>query len=95
MPARNQLKVEYADAAKYLQDLSRHSGGRYYDVDTITDIQQAFTGIAEELRRQYWIGYYPSDQARDGSYRKIRVTVDKPEAAIRAREGYRAQDNKK
>jgi Ca-activated chloride channel family protein len=95
VPTRNQLKIEYEDAVKYLQDLSRHSGGRYYDVDTITDTQQAFTGIAEELRRQYWIGYYPSNQARDGSYRKIRVAVDQPEAAIRAREGYRAQDNKK
>jgi VWFA-related protein len=95
MPMRDQLKAEYAEAAKYLENLSRHSGGRYYDVDTITDIQQAFTGIAEELRRQYWIGYYPSNQTRDGSYRKIRVTVDQPETAIRAREGYRARDEKK
>jgi VWFA-related protein len=85
----------YAEAAKFLKDLAGRSGGRYYDVDTITDLRSAFTGVAEELRRQYWIGYYPTDQTHDGRYRKIRVTVDKPEVALRTREGYRQQEVKR
>jgi Ca-activated chloride channel family protein len=86
-----QLRRDYAEAAQYLEALARHSGGRYYDVDTLVDVKQAFMGIAEELRRQYWLGYYPSNQAQDGVYRKIRVTVDRTDAAVRARDGYRTQ----
>ena len=52
------------------------SGGRYYEVATIGDTKQAFANIAEELRRYYWLGYYPVNTARDGSYRKIRVAVE-------------------
>jgi Ca-activated chloride channel family protein len=85
----------YAEAAGFLKDLADRSGGRYYDVDTIGDLRSAFTGVAEELRRQYWIGYYPTNQAHDGRYRKIRVTVDQPEVALRTREGYRPQEVKR
>ncbi|MBX3278557.1 MAG: VWA domain-containing protein [Acidobacteria bacterium] len=86
-----QLRQDYAEAAQYLEALARRSGARYYDVDTLVDVKQAFTGIAEELRRQYWLGYYPSNQAQDGVYRKIRVSVDRSDAAVRARDGYRTQ----
>jgi hypothetical protein len=54
------------------------------------DTKLAFASIAEELRRQYWLGYYPTNTARDGRYRKIRGAVDRPDVVIRAREGYRA-----
>ena len=84
----------YAEAATFLKDLAGRSGGRYYDVDTIGDLRTAFTGVAEELRRQYWIGYYPTNQTHDGRYRKIRVTVDKSEVALRTREGYRPREVK-
>jgi VWFA-related protein len=59
-------------------------------VENIGDTKQAFAGIAEELRRQYWLGYYPTNSARDGRYRKIQVTTNIPNVAIRARDGYRA-----
>lgn len=90
-----QLRQDYAEAAQYLEALARHSGGRYYDVDTLVDVKKAFTGIAEELRRQYWLGYYPSNQVQDGVYRKIRVTVDRTDAAVRARDGYRTQGSRR
>jgi VWFA-related protein len=83
-------EAEYERAAQRLKNLAAVSGGRYYEVATIGDTKQAYANIAEELRRHYWLGYYPANTARDGKYRKIRVTVSKPEAAIRARQGYRA-----
>lgn len=86
----NKNKEEYERAAQNLKNLAAVSGGRYYDVETIGDTKKAFANIAEELRRYYWLGYYPADTARDGKYRKIRVVVGKPEATIRARQGYRA-----
>jgi Ca-activated chloride channel homolog len=84
------MKSDYEQAAEFLKKLAAQSGGRYYAVETIKDTRQAFAEIAEELRRQYWLGYYPANPARDGSYRRIRVKVNKPGVGIRARDGYRA-----
>jgi Ca-activated chloride channel homolog len=84
------MKSDYEQAAEFLKKLAAQSGGRYHAVETIKDTRQAFADIAEELRRQYWLGYYPANPARDGSYRRIRVKVNKPGVAIRARDGYRA-----
>lgn len=80
----------YAFAVKYLSDLTGHSGGRLYHAETINSLNEAFSQIAEELRRQYTLCYYPVNQKRDGSYRRIHVTVDRPGAKVRARAGYRA-----
>jgi len=80
----------YAFAVRYLGDLTGHSGGRLYHAETLASLNEAFSQIAEELRRQYTLCYYPVNQKRDGSYRRIRVTVDRPGAKVRARTGYRA-----
>ncbi|HKC86450.1 MAG TPA: VWA domain-containing protein, partial [Blastocatellia bacterium] len=55
----------------------------------------AFANIADELRRYYWLGYYPANTARDGKYHKINVVIGKPGAAVRARQGYRAPEGDK
>jgi len=89
------VKEEYDRAAQSLKNLAAASGGRYYEVETIVDAKQAFANIAEELRRYYWLGYYPPNTARDGKYRKISVAVSKPEAVLRARQGYRAPGDDK
>ena len=89
MPER--VKEMYLSASGFLKSLAERSGGRFYDVADIKDTNEAFGNIAEELRRQYWLGYYPTNQAPDGTFRKIRVSVAKPEVAVRAREGYRAK----
>jgi Ca-activated chloride channel family protein len=82
-------KKDYERAVQNLKDLAANSGGRYHEVATISDTKQAFANIADELRRYYWLGYYPENITRDGRYRKMRVTVSKPEAALRTRAGYR------
>jgi hypothetical protein len=51
-------------------------------------LQEAFTHIAEELRRQYSIGYYPKRATDAGVRRRIRVRVDRENVAVRARAGY-------
>ena len=88
-------KEEYNRAAQSLKNLAAVSGGRYYEVETIGDAKQAFANIAEELRRYYWLGYYPPNTARDGKYRKISVAVSKPKSILRARQGYRAPGDDK
>jgi hypothetical protein len=46
--------------------------------------------IAEELRHQYSLSYYPANSKRDGAYRRVKVRVEKQGMIVRAREGYRA-----
>jgi Ca-activated chloride channel family protein len=81
---------EYRRAARYLQDLARRSGGRLYDANTLYNIAQAFSNIAEELRHQYSLSYYPTNSKKDGSYRRVKVRVENTGMIVRAREGYRA-----
>ena len=87
---RGSRHEDYVRAAKYLRDLADRSGARLYRADTTGNLKKAFTQIAEELRHQYALSYYPTNTARDGSYRRIRVRVEQPNLVVRAREGYRA-----
>ena len=48
----------------------------------------AFEGIAEELRRQYNIGYYPSNSGEIGQRKQLKVRVDRPKLVIRSRDSY-------
>ncbi len=75
---------------RYLQALAEGSGGRLYQADTVGDLAQAFSAIAGELRHQYWLSYYPTKVAQDGTWRRIKVTVSQPGLVVRARQGYRA-----
>ena len=80
----------YRTADMYLNDLANKSGGRLLRADTLVSLPDAFAQIAADLRTQYAIGYYPTNKARDGQYRKIKVTSTRKGAAVRARPGYRA-----
>jgi len=81
---------EYRLAARYLQELADRSGGRLHDADTLYNVSQAFLRIAEELRHQYALSYYPTNVKKDGTYRRVKVRVEKTGMVVRAREGYRA-----
>jgi VWFA-related protein len=81
---------DYRLGARYLQELADRSGGRLYNADSLYNVSQAFSMIAEELRHQYALGYYPSNMKKDGTYRRVKVRVEKRGMIIRAREGYRA-----
>ncbi|HWQ33759.1 MAG TPA: VWA domain-containing protein [Blastocatellia bacterium] len=82
---------DYHYAGVYLQKLAEASGGRLHNADTLSDVDRAFARIAEELRHQYLLSYYPSNTAEDGSYRSLKVRVDQPDLIVRARQGYRAK----
>src|SRR5262245_27369445 len=80
----------YGTAIRYLAELSAKSGGRLVPADTLRSLPDAFANIAAELRNQYSLGFYPTNQARDGGYRKLQVKVARRGVVIRARPGYRA-----
>jgi VWFA-related protein len=66
------------------------TGGRVVNVRNEKGLEKAFDEISEELRSQYVLGYYPSNTKRDGSFRKIKVEVARPDAHTLARKGYYA-----
>lgn len=79
---------EYARGQEYLEQLAIRTGGRTYVADTLGNLSGAFSKIASELREFYSLGYYPNDDARLGKVRRIKVKVDQPNAAVKARDSY-------
>ena len=75
-------------SASYLDSLAQRTGGRFYQADNVEMIRRSFVAVAEELRRQYSIGYYPKLSAQHGEERQLKVKVKRPHVGIRARKSY-------
>lgn len=88
--ARREIDRTYRKADEYLNQLAEMSGGIVERADTLQDLKGAFTRIADELRRQYLLGYYPTNREKDARDRKITVDVSRPGVKVRARPAYRA-----
>jgi len=82
----------YNLARREMNELARVSGGRSFVAATLADARAAFAKVAEDIGTQYSLGYYPTNKARDGKYRSIKLEVRglKDKAVIRARDGYYA-----
>ena len=81
--------ADYTRGRAYLEGLAAATGGKVFRPEsTPGGLTAAFEGIAEELRRQYNIGYYPKEVGESGQRKQIRVRVDRPNVAIRARDSY-------
>jgi Ca-activated chloride channel homolog len=79
---------DYERADRYLRELAEKTGARQYQADDSTNLSYAFRNIAEELRRQYSIGYYPINPPQAGQRRQVRVRVNQPNLAVRSRDSY-------
>ena len=89
MGSRGTSSSEYAVGRKYLEDLAAGTGGRVFRPEaTPGGLTAAFEGIAEELRRQYNIGYYPQDEGQVGQRKQIKVRVNRPNLVVRSRDSY-------
>ncbi|HEX9961485.1 MAG TPA: VWA domain-containing protein [Pyrinomonadaceae bacterium] len=85
-------KKLYELAHTEMQDLAKTSGGKVFPVADLSEVRAAFKKVADEIGTKYSLGYYPSNDKRDGSFRKIKVELKGVPAGalIRAREGYTA-----
>lgn len=79
---------EYERGNRYLHELADRTGARLYQADTTRNLAAAFANVAEELRRQYSLGYYPKSRAQAGQRRSIRVRTNQPNLVVRARDSY-------
>jgi Ca-activated chloride channel homolog len=77
-----------------LDDISQVTGGRAYAVGNPGDLSDVANKIGLELRNQYVLGYRPSNPARDGKWRKVRVKLTEtkglPPLSVYAKMGYYA-----
>jgi VWFA-related protein len=86
---RGTSSEEYALGRRYLEDLAAYTGGRVFRPEsTPGGLTAAFEGIAEELRRQYNIGYIPTDEGKPGQRKQIKVRVSRPNLVVRNRDSY-------
>jgi VWFA-related protein len=82
----------YNLARREMNDLAKASGGRNFVAADLQDARTAFARVAADIGTQYSLGYYPTNKARDGKYRAIRVEVRgvNGKSEVHAREGYYA-----
>jgi VWFA-related protein len=84
-------KREAKRAKRSLDALTTASGGLTYYPKELADVEALALQVAHEIRNQYILAYSPADQALDGSFRQIRVTVSGPNRpVVRTRSGYYA-----
>lgn len=76
------------DGKRVLEQIARETGGRFFEVSRKMPLEQVYQEIEEDLRNQYSIGYTPNPAGSPGSYRRVRVTTQRKDLVVYAREGY-------
>lgn len=80
-------------AHRALVRISEETGGKAFFPSKVTDIHSIVAEIASDLRSQYSLGYFSSNPARDGTFRRVKIELKGPAAAksqARYRRGYYA-----
>src|SRR5271170_5339547 len=85
---RRQPQESRPDGKKILQQLSKETGGRFFEVTKKETIDQIYAEIDEELRNQYALGYTPEKADADVGYHKIELTTKQKDAVVQTREGF-------
>jgi len=79
---------------KVLQEIAEATGGLAYFPDNLNEVTPICEQVAKEIRNQYTIGYYPTNTAKDGTFRSVQLKVIPPNGRgklfLRTRTGYYA-----
>jgi VWFA-related protein len=79
---------------KVLSELAEATGGQAYFPDNLDQVTPVCEEVAREIRNQYTVGYYPTNTAKDGSFRPVDLKVIPPNGRgklmVRTRTGYYA-----
>jgi len=86
-------------AKKALRQLAEVTGGAFFAPKNVKQVEEICRKIAHDVRNQYTIGYRPSNEQMDGSWRKVAVRVnlpkDAPNVKVRTKSGYYAPVGKR
>jgi len=73
-----------------LKKMSDETGGHTYKVDRRNPLDKVFQELQDEMRSQYSISYTPTNDVKDGSYRKLDIKLSNKDLKAQARKGYYA-----
>ena len=90
-PALYEKARDWAMAVRdQADDLAEATGGRVFEAQSITDLDDVYAQVAAELRSVYTLSYRPQNQDFDGQWRRVKVAVANPGTQVRTRPGYYA-----
>jgi Ca-activated chloride channel homolog len=72
------LSIEEQRGPRLLSNISEQTGGRAFAASSLNQLPEVAARIAVELRNQYLLAFTPSNQAKDGAYRKLEVKLSDP-----------------
>ena len=87
----NSSSEAYAVARDQLERLGELSGGQMFKAEKVGDLSGVYKQVAAAIRTVYSVGYYPTNPEKDGTFRRVRVGVNRSDAAVRTRKGYYAK----
>jgi VWFA-related protein len=87
----NSSSESYAVARDQLERIAELTGGQMFKAEKAGDLSGVYKQVAAAIRTVYSVGYYPSNAERDGTFRRVRVNVNRSDAAVRTRKGYYAK----
>jgi VWFA-related protein len=86
--AMNRIFTATRRAQDSLRTISAETGG--FAIVNQNDLNNAFGRIIQENSSYYLLGYYPTNDGRDGKFRKVQVRVKRPGLQVKFRSGYNA-----
>jgi VWFA-related protein len=78
------------DGKKVLEQMSKETGGQFFEVTKKQSVGDIYDAINEELRNQYGLGYVPAKSDATPGYHKIHLTVKQKDFTVQTRDGYYA-----
>ncbi|HKA16713.1 MAG TPA: VWA domain-containing protein [Blastocatellia bacterium] len=87
----NSSSEAYATARDQLDKIGEVTGGQVFKAEKFGDLSGVYKQIAAAIRTVYSVGYYPTNAERDGTFRRVRVNVNRADASVRTRKGYYAK----
>jgi VWFA-related protein len=73
-----------------MKEMADAGGGIFYRVEKLTDLAGAYEQVVADLGTVYSLAYKPSNSARDGQWRAIKIGINRPNAVPRGKRGYYA-----
>jgi VWFA-related protein len=73
-----------------MKEMAEAGGGVFYQVESLQDLAGAYERVVADLGTVYSLAYRPTNKTRDGKWRAVRVTLNRPAAVARGKHGYYA-----
>jgi VWFA-related protein len=74
-----------------MKEVADIGGGAFYECEELKDLAGAYDRVVADLGTVYTLSYRPTNKVRDGSWRNIRVNVNRANSVARGKRGYYAK----